>query len=357
MNDKEFRFIKCPGCRGLVPATATRCRMCGQELTPSEDSPTEGQTDERSYTQGSERGGTNYGTSHDRNRSYTTLSQRGEKQRDRNNTVDWAAGEAVPGGKADSDKTSGRSGSIYDFLKKDFDEIERVEDDYPIEADPYAVEDNGADYEDVNLALSDVDRRIRTRTMTTGFTAPSAPPVQPEQPSVSRSRKPAVQKTAEPKIEEVKVSETIKVKPTEESYRTEGKMINEQKNNSQIHIKSSNQQLIGWLLSFKKDNCGNAVEIREGRFFVTNSKVRETDLVISDGSLSVPHCLMKADRDLGIQVQDLMSENGTYIRKEHSGEFEPVTTPTTAEHGDWLRFGDYEVMVCVVPSEGRHMRK
>ena len=356
MNDNEFRFIKCPGCRGLVPATATKCRMCGQELT-----------------------------AHD---SDHAPQQREEHKRDRSNTVDWGTGETMAGKKADSDPTVGRSGSIYDFLKKDFDEIDHAEDDYPIEADPYGIDD----YENATIVTNDVVKRDvenRPVTRTTGTTELSEAeekikrqfkthsdtihsyskstlesgrqeyiseqPIQKKQvelavtdAEVLENVKPATKPVAEPVKEPVR--ESVK-----ESYRTEDKMINEQKNNSQIHIKSSNQQLIGWLLSFKKDSCGSAVEIREGRFFVSSSKVRETDLVISDGSLSVPHCLMKADRGTGIQVQDLMSENGTYIRKEHSGEYEIVTSPTVAEHGDWLKFGDYEVMVCVVPSEGRHI--
>ena len=32
VQETELRFKKCPGCRSLVPETATRCRMCGESL-------------------------------------------------------------------------------------------------------------------------------------------------------------------------------------------------------------------------------------------------------------------------------------------------------------------------------------
>lgn len=44
-EETELTFIRCPNCRSLVPAVATRCRMCGQLIEQGAEAPTSGGSD------------------------------------------------------------------------------------------------------------------------------------------------------------------------------------------------------------------------------------------------------------------------------------------------------------------------
>ena len=71
-------------------------------------------------------------------------------------------------------------------------------------------------------------------------------------------------------------------------------------------------------------------------------------MVIGHDTLSTPHCLVKADFETGLRVHDLMSEHNTYVRKKSQDQYYRQTGTVTLQHGDWLRFGDYEVMVSLL---------
>lgn len=107
--------------------------------------------------------------------------------------------------------------------------------------------------------------------------------------------------------------------------------------------------LLGWLVNYVQDPKGVGSELRSGQFFVGRQRLRNSDMVIADSSISTPHCLVYAHTQEGFRVQDLMSEQGTYIKRRGSENYVAVGGPTEVKHGDWLRFGAYEVMVCLVP--------
>jgi len=106
--------------------------------------------------------------------------------------------------------------------------------------------------------------------------------------------------------------------------------------------------LVGWFVSYAGDEGGKATEIRAGRFFICGEKLKETDLVLADTSLSTPHCLVKATANEGLRIQDLMSEQGTYLRRRDEKEYRRQNETVNIVHGDWLKFGEYEVMVCLI---------
>ena len=108
-------------------------------------------------------------------------------------------------------------------------------------------------------------------------------------------------------------------------------------------------RLFGWLVSFESPD-GRAIELREGKFFVTGSSIRGTDLVIEDASISTPHALMSVSADKGLLIQDLMSERGVFIRPGERGQYKREDGVIELKHGDWVRFGDVEFLVTVVPS-------
>ncbi len=108
-------------------------------------------------------------------------------------------------------------------------------------------------------------------------------------------------------------------------------------------------RLFGWLVSFESPD-GRAIELREGKFFVTGSSIRSTDLVIEDASISTPHALMSVSADHGLLIQDLMSERGVFVRVGERGQYKREDGVVDLKHGDWVRFGDVEFLVTVVPS-------
>lgn len=108
-------------------------------------------------------------------------------------------------------------------------------------------------------------------------------------------------------------------------------------------------RLFGWLVSFESPD-GRAIELREGKFFVTGSSIRGTDLVIEDASISTPHALMSVSADHGLLIQDLMSERGVFVRPGDRGQYKREDGVVELKHGDWVRFGDVEFLVTVVPA-------
>ena len=107
--------------------------------------------------------------------------------------------------------------------------------------------------------------------------------------------------------------------------------------------------LLGWMVNYSTDSKGIAIELRGGRYFVGRQRLRDDDLVIADSSISTPHCLLFVSRSEGLRVQDLMSEHGTYVKKRGSETYNQVHDTVEVQHGDWIRFGTYEVAVCLVP--------
>jgi len=112
--------------------------------------------------------------------------------------------------------------------------------------------------------------------------------------------------------------------------------------------KAKQGRLFGWLVSYENPD-GRAIELRAGRFFVTGTSIRPTDLILEDQSISTPHALM-AITENGFQVQDLMSERGTFIRCQGEAQYTREDGVVEVRHGDWIRFGDVEFLVTVVPS-------
>jgi hypothetical protein len=111
-------------------------------------------------------------------------------------------------------------------------------------------------------------------------------------------------------------------------------------------------RLFGWFVSYENPD-GRAIELREGKFFVTGSSIRPSDLILEDPSISTPHALMAVSGDGGMIIQDLMSDRGVFVRSLSGGGYRREEGTVRVEHGDWVRFGDVEFLVIVVPHEGK----
>lgn len=111
-------------------------------------------------------------------------------------------------------------------------------------------------------------------------------------------------------------------------------------------------RLFGWLVSYESPD-GRSIELREGKFFITGSSIRGTDLVIEDPSISTPHALMSVSSEHGLLLQDLMSERGVFVRSGERGQYKREDGVVELKHGEWVRFGDVEFLLTVVPGGGK----
>jgi hypothetical protein len=115
---------------------------------------------------------------------------------------------------------------------------------------------------------------------------------------------------------------------------------------------ASSGRLFGWLVNYALDADGAATELREGKFFVTASSLKPTDLIIDDSSISTPHALVVVGTDTGLQVQDLMSDRGVFVRRRGADSYQREYEVVHVEHGDWVRFGDVEYLVSLIAHVG-----
>ncbi|MGA1190673.1 MAG: FHA domain-containing protein [Bdellovibrionota bacterium] len=107
--------------------------------------------------------------------------------------------------------------------------------------------------------------------------------------------------------------------------------------------------LHGWLVNFS-DPKGVGYELREGKFFVSHTPLKANDFVLSHPSVSTPHALMTLSDEYGLLVQDLMSETGVFVRREGDAIYRKEEEAVILGHGDWIRFGEEEFLVTLIPS-------
>ncbi len=110
-------------------------------------------------------------------------------------------------------------------------------------------------------------------------------------------------------------------------------------------------RLYGWLVSYSSSE-GQAIEIREGKVFITSAALKGNDLILEDESISTPHCMLAVSAQSGFQVQDLMSERGVFLRRRGAETYKREYEAFMVAHGDWLRFGDVEFLVSIIPHVG-----
>jgi hypothetical protein len=108
--------------------------------------------------------------------------------------------------------------------------------------------------------------------------------------------------------------------------------------------------LLGWFVIYDQSGKGVAREIHSGRFFVGGAQLRDSDFVLVHPSVSTPHCLVNCIPGDGVKVLDLMSERGTYVKRRGTNAYVRHAEQVTLAHGDWVRFGSFEVLVCLIPA-------
>lgn len=108
--------------------------------------------------------------------------------------------------------------------------------------------------------------------------------------------------------------------------------------------------IIGFLVSYDRNENGEFFELRGGRIMVTTSaRPGENSLVLIDESVSPMHAILRIGAEGDIQVLDQLSEQGTAIARADGSALTLSGDKGELYHGDIVTFGSRAFHVCVVP--------
>lgn len=135
------------------------------------------------------------------------------------------------------------------------------------------------------------------------------------------------------------------------SFATQGAPRHQAVGGQVITAKAAKSKIVGFFVSFDKDNNGEVYEIRSGRWLLTSRPTDHSDFIlIEDESISPLHAIVRATNDGKIQILDQLSEFGTAITSKGAAEEQDITgSMTSVSHGDRIRFGRRVFVVCLVP--------
>lgn len=174
----------------------------------------------------------------------------------------------------------------------------------------------------------------------------SAEPREERAHQAPQAKQPQQPRQPHPRPAEPVRDQRAAVRPQREEHVSEESVERSPQSGPRMH-KMKPGRLFGWLVSFESPD-GRAIELRSGRFFVTGTSIRGSDLILEDQSISTPHALMSIN-EKGFLLQDLMSERGTFVRSRGEAQYRREEGIIEVQHGDWIRFGDVEFLVTIVP--------
>jgi len=113
---------------------------------------------------------------------------------------------------------------------------------------------------------------------------------------------------------------------------------------------SKRSRVVGFLVSYDKDEDGKVFELRTGRLIVTSDpSVSGNLLYVNDETVSPMHAVLRISSSGEIQLLDQLSEYGTKISRFGSEEVEELSGDKgTLEHGDVVMFGERKFYVCLL---------
>lgn len=394
-DSTELTFVRCPSCRVLVPTVSTRCRMCGASLDASSQSEG-GQSQQKSG----------------RVRQHTLSTQVNKDLADMTDKIRDEAIEAadkemyssenveeIPvedplsayieevevGGEAAQDEVNEEelfagledveeSGTLHGLSARAAEQL--INGKGPHEEGTTLVDaevddevaDESTEEEELSTAEEgDKKRRRRRRRRKKSDSLKEAIDSSPEEPEVKEkdsfvfqgkagADSAAVKGEAQPEVQQAKtVKEETPVTEPEPAAVSEPATSQSEKTGKGKPVtavaRSQDGRLFGWLVSYT-DGDGSSIELRESRFFVTRDSLKTNDLILDHASISTPHAMISLNADTGFMVQDLMSESGIHIKRKGEKKYVRVVDPQQVKNGDWIRFGDVEYMVTLIPHLG-----
>jgi hypothetical protein len=350
-DSTELTFVRCPSCRSLVPAKSTRCRMCGSALEAIAKNPDsflgEGKKSRIRQKTASVEGSAveEILQEFEQNPESRKYSQSEEVEDTSNDVVEPPIDDPLSAyieevdaldeqprqaTMSDDEEMESLDSSAKEVVSSFSTEVEEpdYEPESMVDDDPFEDIPPAKEVKPISKPAPIAQAAIETKSIHTNG---NGKPHRPESVKHEEVRKPEVKREA------VAVKSHIPVKE-------ERKM--ESKPSTKPQIKNPGK-LVGWLVSFK-NSLGESIELREGRFFVTSSSLKPNDLVLNDPSISTPHAIM-AVSNKRFAVQDLMSENGVWLKKQSETEFVQIEDSFTISHGDLVKFGDVEYLVVTIP--------
>ena len=336
-DETELTFIRCPNCRSLVPAVATRCRMCGhtfedKEAAGSADSNQSGKrrrVRQKSMWENAPEASDEQSDSQSRSPVQSTNLRAPAFVEPEDEPIEESVLEEAEVSEVYAEEVQADFSEPEEEAVEVFSEVEKEPEPEPAQAtkEPYA-ERRGA-----SLLFSKEESSEEVEEAV--FQAPQTPSRREERESYQS--KPQRQ------------NQPVREERAMEAYHERRVSNGAARSSISRPIVGEEGALLGWFVNFDEDSRGIATEIHEGRFIIGQERLRDTDMVIDHPSLSTPHCIISASREKGFRVQDLMSESGTMVRKHNSDKYIQDAGPMPLEHGDWLKLGEYEVMVCLIP--------
>ena len=358
-DSTELTFIRCPSCKSLVPAASPRCRMCGSALEASKKS-------SESEDAGQKKNNFQRARQHTIN---VNAEERAKLEEDSaipsKPKAVAAKPEPEPDPEFDIDATD-LGDPLGAFLEEVAVEAEQKfnaeeTEDFTEEDDDFASENGNHDEPEEEPAVFEPQPKVKKTFVQNRDLGATIKPRQPARGGLSFSKP----KHVEPEIFPEEPEEEFEASSIQEEDIFAEEPVARQPEVSQPAISKTvppvdlaalkpavteelKGRLIGWMVSYK-DPKGTATELREGKFFLSRSSLKGSDLIIDDESISTPHALFGITSAGGVRIQDLMSDRGVFIRKKGNGEaYQRMLESIKLEHGDWIRFGDVEFQIAIL---------
>lgn len=372
-----LRFVRCPSCRSLVPAVSQRCRMCGYSLNAEEgeETPPPSQASGRVRQRTMSQPNSELTEAAQRLRSEHMEEARTEPKAREAESVD---GTLVTTGASSKSTQKAVSGDdlqdpLGDYLlggDEDFGSKKKE-----ASAGETHVNGNGtASHDEASLEPAEGKKVIieqgQKRSGGLSFGRAHDP----------RKKREKSKHASDTKAKSEKTQETLRQEPSGgDTYVAQNKAIQEQdmqevpynsedesrpapqempqrskqsrSSEASPEVSTRKGRLFGWMVSYA-DPDGEALELREGKFFVSSSSLKDTDLVIDHESVSTPHAIVTVSATKGLLVQDLMSERGVFVRGQEADTYRREEEIAPLDHGDWVRFGDVEFLVSLIAHVG-----
>ncbi len=407
-DSTELTFVRCPSCRSLVPAVSTRCRMCGASLDV--DNPTKdeeetvrknsGRVRQRTMSDGDDemmraKNMVREAISHDFDDQQEHEENVAAEEEADNSFIDPLSAyieemdvddveEDAPSNVDEDDEQEPNDHAAEeedndddDVLFADDEETEEEDDYIPfldhdevspdeedeVEEDEEPVEE--AEAEDEDEAEED-DEEYEESAFEEEEEEPEdqssieAAAPEPQEEWEDEEEDDIAEEDSEEYEEEIEQEEEPVVQVAKEENKMESRdQRNKPQNNNKkndkggVQVKSSpkNGRLFGWFVSYDTPG-GRGIELREGKFFITRSSLKDSDFVLDNPSISTPHALVNITVEDGMRLQDLMSERGVFVRRRGDDTYQREEEIVVLENGDWVRFGDVEFLVSLIPHVG-----
>jgi len=347
VKEQDLAFVRCPSCNSLIPSTAKRCRMCGYVLSENEAS--------RSGTE----------TLKPRSRvKQRTVSLSPEKVSELKKGLGGSDESPTP-----ADKSELIANTLMESVEDKVVGISGTEETarQPLAAamEEFVVEKKSQHLMPDASRGREVDRRGRSEGGDLWSSIRNDQDIAQDttkEPHIVSEDEPEPVDTADEvsaPIMSAGEEDTNRFNNVAERDASMSREIESQVDNARgplstlvgegAQVSKDAGTLVGWLVNFEDDPRGRSMEVRSGKFMISNQRLRDSDIRLAHKSVSTPHCLLVAAPGSGLIVLDLMSECGTFVKRTTETNFKRYHEAVTLASGDVLRLGDYALTVVLLP--------